>query len=377
MGNRRRWRRITVVAVMTALLTWSLTGCWDDKSLDTRTLVLAMGFYPARQPGQIAVYFAIPTPAGLTSDSGSSSSGGASGPPIIILKGVGHSIGQAFSAAQASTNRDLYLGHTIFLLFSTKLSPKALRRLVNALDRIGTLDKTPFVAATSAPFASVMGTIPQEHFPPLYYEELFSCTTCQQLMLGVRFWEMSDRLWTPGVDLVLPLLRPTKQGPAVDEVALYRGTRYVMTLTPKETAAYAIAAGLSRKTSIFFPRLWDTNLDFVADKAHVATRMMHGRLQATLAIHATATLESIATPTETAAQVAAISQKAAALLADQAVSFVRLSQRHDVDALGFGRSLAWSAPAIFSRYRHWHQIYPHLNVSVRAAITINRLGDVR
>ncbi|MCY0879111.1 MAG: spore gernimation protein [Firmicutes bacterium] len=377
MANPHSWRRVVAWALLLALSLGALTGCWDDKSLDTRTLVLAMGFYPARQPGEVAVYFAVPTPAGLTSDSGSSSSGGASGPPLIILQGVGHSIGQAFSAAQASTNRDLYLGHTVFLLFSTKLSPFMLRRLVNALDRIGTLDKTPFVAATSAPFAAVLGTIPQEHFPPLYYEELFSCTTCQQLMLGVRFWQMSDRLWTPGVDLVLPVLKPTRQGPAVDEVALYRNTRYVATLTPKETTAYGIAAGRSRKTSLFFPRLWDANLDFVADKARVSTEVVHGRLQATLAIHATATLESIATATETAGQVARISRRAARLLADEAAAFVRLSQRDDVDALGFGRALAWAQPQVFARYRHWHRVYPHLTVAVRASITVNRLGDLR
>ncbi|MCL5116883.1 MAG: spore gernimation protein, partial [Firmicutes bacterium] len=264
-------RALTVLLTALALLV-TLTGCWDDKSLDTRTLVLAMGFYPGPKPGTIQVDFEYPTPSGLASSNPTSGSGSSSStPPFDVLSGIGNNLSQAFSAAQAKTSRDLYLGHTILLVFSTKLKPDGLRRLTGALNRIGTLDKTPFVVASPAPFDKVVGVkMPQEEFPSLYYEQLFSCTTCSQLTLGVRLWQMTDRLLTPGVDLVLPVLTPTPEGPAVASVAIYHKFQYVTTLTPKQTTAYGIAAGMSKKTGLYLPRYWQADFNAVSDTSTVS-----------------------------------------------------------------------------------------------------------
>lgn len=373
----RSFKRLVLIFITLLTLSVSLTGCWDDHPVDTRSLVLGMGFYPGSKPRQITVYFSIPTPSGLASSSASSSGSSSSGPPLITLKGTGYSLGQAFVAAQAQTNRDLYLGHTVFLVLSTKLSATDLSTIINSMARIGTLDKTPFVAATPEPFTKVFGTIPQEHFPALYYEELFSCSNCQQLHLGVRLWTLMNRTATPGVDLVLPALTIKDGNPTVNTVALYRGMNFVTFFNHQETTGYAMAAGLSKKTPLYLPDEWHASLDFIQAKKSLSTKVKGHHITAIDTIHVTATLESIGTTTENAHQLSAISQRAATLLSHEALASLRLSQKEDVDVLGVGRHLSWVSPREFSQFSDWHKEYPQVDFKVDTVVTINKMGDVR
>ncbi|NMP21208.1 spore gernimation protein [Sulfobacillus sp. DSM 109850] len=356
-----------------------LSGCWDDMPLDTRTLVLAMGFYPGPKPGEVTVDFAFPTPTGLTSSNGSGSGGsGGKGPPSDTLSGTGYTLAQAFSAAQAKTNRDLYLGHTILLVFSTQLSAKTLKLLENALERIGTLDKTPFVAAASAPFDKVVAVkMTQEEFPALYFEELFSCALCTQFGLGVRLWQMAERLTTPGVDLVLPEITPTSQGPAVDHIAVYRGYQYVRSFGHTETAAFALATGKSRKTSLFFPQHWNAEFNFVNTSMHLAVTPKGNTVDATVSLKATETLESISTGTESTHQLAVLSQASSAAIGQRVLQFLDTTQKNEADVLGVGRQLSWTHPEAFKRFKNWHQEYPHVHFTVKTTVKINKMGDIK
>ncbi len=366
---------------MLLLLSVTLSGCWDDMPLDTRTLVLAMGFYPAKKPGQITVDFSFPTPTGLTSSNGAGSGGGGGkGPSFDTLSGTGYTLAQAFSAAQAKTNRDLYLGHTILLVFSTHLKAHQFNLLMNALDRIGTLDKTPFVAAVSAPFSKVVGVkMTQEEFPALYFEELFTCALCTQFSLGVRLWDASNRLATPGVDLVLPEITPGAKGkgPEVDHIALYRGYHYVATLGHSETTAYSMAAGKSRKSSLYFPHHWHAEFNAVSNNMHLHVDPKGSTVEVTVSLHFTETLESLDTDTESAHQLAVLSRVSSAAIGRRILTFLEKTQKDDSDVLGVGRQLSWIDPTAFRKYRPWHRVYPHVHFIVKTAVKINKMGDLK
>ncbi len=372
-------KRALTGALIALTLAVTMTGCWDNQPLNTRTLVLAMGFYPGPKPGTVQVDFAYPTPSGLASSNPTSGSGGSSSTPSFgTLTGIGSTLAEAFSAAQAKTSHDLYLGHTVLLVFSTQLKPTELKRLTDALNRIGTLDKTPFVAASPAPFDKVVGVkMPQEEFPSLYYEQLFSCTTCSQLTLGLRLWQMMERLVTPGVDLVLPVLTPTPEGPAVDRVAIYHKFQYATTLTPKQTTAYGIAAGLSKKTGVYLPRYWQADFNAVSDTSTVSARTQGGSVDATVALKVTATLQSLSTGTESAHQLSVLSKQLSKILAGEVLQFLDTTQKNDTDVLGVGRSLSWSNPQTFSAIPSWHAEYPKVHFTVKCMVTINKMGDIK
>ncbi len=376
----KRLTRWLAAFLTLATLTLTLAGCWDDIPLDRRTLVLGMGFYPGPTPDMVTVYFSFPTPTGLTSSNGAGSGGGGGGssPQFSSVSGTGYSLSQAFSQAQAKVGRDLYLGHTVLLVFSTKLPAQQFKLLDNAIDRIGTLDKTPFVAATSAPWDTVVSVkMVQEEFPALYYEELFSCPRCTQFALGTRLWQTSTRLGKSGVDLVLPQLSPTPQGPKVDQVAVYRDYQYVGTWDHRQTTDYALAAGKSRKSSLTFPDHWHATFDAVADKMQLSASARDHQVYAVVTLHVTQTLVTLDTTKENAQQLSVLSRASSQQIADRVLKILELSQKQNVDVLGVGRQLSWTNPTEFYRFKNWHEEYPHVHWTVHCIVRINKMGDTK
>jgi spore germination protein KC len=373
----KRWVRAIAGLALSAALLAGLSGCWDNVPLESRNLVDAMGFYPGPRPGWMTVYFEFPTPMGMASNT-TSSSGSSSGPDISVLTGQGRTLGQAFASAQAKSSRDLYLGHVEFLVFSTRLAAAQFLTIVQSLARIGTLEKTPFVAASSVPFDEILGSSkPQARFPSLYYVRLFSCPQCQQFGLGVRFWQLEERLVTPGVDPVLPLIEPSHQSPIVNRVALYRGPHFVHALNVYDTTAYALIAGHSHKTSLYLPGRWQANLIFLAGPSHVEVGVRGRHVVAHLQVALTGTVESLNSTTETPRQLAAIARLGSRQLSAMMAHFMQDTQKLDVDPLGIGRLLSWVAPRQFSRLGPWHRVYPTVQLIVTCQLHINKMGDLK
>lgn len=376
MTNRLKRTALAIGAAM--LLMVSVAGCWDDMALTQRALVLTVGFYPGSTPNTLKVYFSYGTPSGLSqSNPETGASGSQKQPPFTIVAGQGHSLAEAFAHAQPQANRDLYLGHTELLIFSTKLSPLMLSRLDKALNRIGSMDKTPFVAVTSEPFAKVLSaTTTQSHMPGLYYEKLFICTTCSPEQTGARLWEVSTKLLSPGMDIALPYIAIEDNHPNVSRVALYRGTRFLTALTPLQTQAYALARGKGRKIALFLPDAWGASLSTIRDSAHLKVTTRGGTVHATVSMRVHATLESVDTGSANTEQISAISKRTSEVLAQRVMQFIRFTQTEDVDPLGVGRTLDWTAPTEFARYQPWPREYPNVHFTVHCQVTLEKLGDM-
>lgn len=192
-----RYRAISLlVALGLALL--GLTGCADNRQLNYRALVLAMGFAPAAH-GRIKVLFQIPTPSGLTSLSGGGSgSSGSSGPTTFTVEGTAKTVARAFTKAQADVNQDLYLGQLQAVIFSTQLTSAQFTDIASTLTRFGTLDKTAYALATQAPVTDVLQTVSKTTpLAPLYYSTEFGCAHCQTVNLKREIWSIEQQQYAP------------------------------------------------------------------------------------------------------------------------------------------------------------------------------------
>ncbi len=354
-----------------------LTGCWDNRPINSRDMVLAMGLAPDHHPGAFSTVFQAPTPSAVSAGSSGSSSGGSSKKDTFDVVGSGPDLSETFNEAQAQVSKDLYLGQMQLIVLSTRLQPMYFKRAFDGLGRIATLAKTPFVIASPTPLIKLLHhTSPQDRFPSLYFSTLFSCHTCQTDAFGVRLWQVLVRLATPGVDIFLPVATPLKDGYLVDSVALYRHFQYVTTLTPRQSMAFGILDAISHKGSIFLPH-YNASLRAIAGSSALTTHLRHGQVDATFTIKLTSTLEGIGSVTETAAQIAGMSDRASATIAASCLNLLQVTQKDDVDPLGVGRTLSWQNPRAFDHFRHWHQEYPHVHMRVHVSVTINKMGDVK
>lgn len=363
-----------LVFILSLLL--GVSGCWDNRPVNSRAMVLSMGMAPDKHPGDFSVVFQAPTPSAVVSSSGSGG-GGSSAPSTFDVRGAGPALSEAFNQAQAKVSKDLYLGQVQLIVLSTHLQPQYFKRAFDGLGRIATLDKTPFVIASPSSLKTLLHhTSPQDKFPSLYFSSLFSCHTCQTDAFSMRLWRVLLRLATPGVDIFVPVAEPTTDGYLVDAVALYRHFQYVTTLTRTQSMTFGILAGISHKASLFLPR-YDASLRALAGTSALSTQLVNGQVNATFNIHLTSTLEGIGSVTETASQLSGMSERASATIAQSCLNLLRLTQKDDVDPLGIGRHLSWQHPNAFSRFVHWHQEYPHIHMTVHCTVIINKMGDIK
>ncbi|OLZ10592.1 hypothetical protein BFX06_08430 [Sulfobacillus thermosulfidooxidans] len=372
--RKRSWAKLLFVAI----LGMSLTGCWDNRPVDSRALVFTLGIEPSPKQNEFRMIFQFPTPPAMAKYS-KGSGGSSQTPPVADIVGQGKSVAQCFNAAQSQVSRDLYLGQIQLIAISTQLSAPLLTRVLYSLDRIGTLDQTPFLFATSQPLEKVMSVnTDQEDFPTLYYTTLFACQRCQTDALGVRLWQFAANAATPGVDPYLPQVTvKTKTDEIdVDRIALYQHLRYVGTLDANQTMTFGILKGLAHKVSLFLPRE-EATLRAIHGPAHLTVTEHNGAVYATFNIKLHSTLEGIKTQTETEGQLAELSREGSAILAHRCLALLQNLQKMDVDPLGVGRKFDWRYPQEFTSFKHWHQEYPKVHMSVHVELTINKMGDIK
>ena len=363
--------------VAAGLLLLSLSGCWNDRALNERDLVLTMGVSPAKKSGQVELTFQIPTPGGLTSMQVGGGSGGSSSPQFFDVQGIGPNFPLAFTEAQAKVSRDLYLGQIEVLAFSTKLSPAMLHRAVAALDRLGPMDKTPYVITTMGSVTKVIAhQSQQEKLPALYFETLFLCKSCQTNALGVHFWQFAERLHTPGISAVLPQVDLSSSGYTVDKISVYRGYHYVTTFSPSLTQDYGLLADVSHKNGLFLAKPFQSGLRAVDAKTSIRTTLAKGRLKSTLDVKVKATLDSISTYTATPTQVAQVAKAASVVLSRRLDHFLALTQKLDIDPVGIGRRLDSRHPSWFKAAGPWFKAYPRIDFKVHVQVHVRRIGDL-
>ncbi len=375
MTNLMR-RSFQVLAVIGLLL--SLSGCWGNRPVDERDMVFTLGLANGSPKAPLKMLFQFPTPAALI-DYSAHKGLSSKNTPVANVTGSGQTVAQCFNQGQAQVARDLYLGQIQLVGVASDLKPQVFSQALLALTRIGTVDMTPFVFVTGQDLDTVLHaqTI-QAQFPNLYYSSLYSCTHCATDNLGVSMWQFAAEDQTPGVDPHLPYVSidPAAQTIVTDRVALYRHLQFVTVLSPQQTQDFGLLEGLANKVSVFIPQ-GQVSLRSIHGSAHLRTTVVHGTVQATFLLNLTSTLAGTATVTQTPAGNAAIAAKASKVLAQNCLRVLKYTQAKDVDPWGVGRMLDWQHPNTFLKFRHWHQEYPKVAMTVHINLHVFKLGNIK
>lgn len=376
MAMMKMFKRTLPKIAIALLLMVSMSGCWDNVPLDHRAAVLSMNFEPAKKGQNIITEFSTPTPSSMASSSGNSASS-SSGKQFVVTSGTGASLATSFNVAQAKIARELYLGHLDLFALSTALSPQQLKNIVFSAMRMGTMDQTPYVVAFSGSAKKSIDIKTAAKYPSEYFNTLYSCATCQVTSLGVRFWQMAQRLTTPGVDIVIPYIKPGSSTYIADQLALYRHYQFITTTTSAQTLSYGFITGAAHKDAINLPTVYNTSLRAIKGTSHLSTSVHRGQVTATFTINLLSTLGTINTGTETVQQLHQMAIAASQKISRRCAAFLKFTQKEDVDPLGVGRMLDWQHPTFFDHIAHWHTIYPHVHMIVHVKVKVVRLGALR
>ncbi len=368
------WRRRGVALVALLSLGALLAGCWDNRPVEARDLVLAMGVSPGPHQG-LTVSLAIPTPSGLesgTSASGGSSSGGK--PPTYVLTGSGPDMGAAISRAQSETNRDIYLGQTQIVLFSHRLTPKEFASAVSWLSRLGPFDKTAFAAVAEAPMAKTLAYEPvSTRLGPMYFLTLFTCTHCQTVALRRTLWSLEMRTVTPGLSIWLPAVDAVGPNFVVRRIMAFRGSAPAVLLTPQQTMTMGYLLAHTSKATMSLP----TSVGPVGVRAVTATRVntvkwSGGHLHIHVALSVMAIIDQLPLGQASPTLIREVESAMNRTLVHRVLQVMTLLQRLGSDPEGYGAALFWDDPGLRA---HWESIYRQARLSVTVSTTVQNVGD--
>lgn len=349
----------------------SLAGCWDNRPIEGRALVLMIGIEPAPE-GQLSVHFQVPTSSVLSALA--SNSGSTQGSPNYVVQGTGPNVAAAFAEAQGKVGNDLYLGQTQMVLLSSQLSAVQFRRAIDFLVRTGPLDKTAFVATTPEPVREVLlHQPPEQQQPALYLTSLFSCPGCAEVNLARLVFNLERRSSTPGVDIWLPVLRTTKSNYLINEVAIYHAGLPVLTLDAARTPYFGYLTGLVSKAVLTV----DTPFGPVGIRAlRSATQIRaipsgsHLELRADLSL--TGTLDSLPPGDATAQNLHFVEELASRRILAEELSLLTELQRLGADPAGLMERCLWRHPEWIPRQQ---EIYRAADIRVTVRTRITDVGD--
>ncbi len=370
-------KRRKVAWFLTLLCTVTLlTGCWDDRPVEERGMVLMLGISPNAHHG-VTLYFEVPTASGLTSLTSGGSSGSGSGPKFIVYRGQGDNFSDAFTNAQGKTNEDIYLGQLQVIALSTRLSPRAFTVIDATLARLGPMDKSADAVAVSGSMAKFMAFSPVgTSLPGLYLASLFACRHCQTAHLARTVWSREKRLWSPTTSVWVPLITTNATTFIVDRIVVYHGYQPTIILTPHQTRTLGFLLGITAKAPLTVPMSVGI-ISLRAVRAHPHFRTMPesgGKVLIHLTVSLSATLDGVPpNVTITTPLLHELEAKADTLLSHRMLKILLMLQKKDSNPLGFGRSYVW----FHQDFTTWPTLYRQATIAVTARIHVHQLGDLQ
>lgn len=357
-----------------ALLLTTLTGCWSNRPVEFRAMVLTIGIAPGHH-GQIKIEFEIPSRAGLTSLT-SGSTGGSKAPATYVVEAEGATPGAALTRAQAQEQTDLYLGETQIVAFSSHLSDAQFALAQDWLTRLGPLDKTAFAVTTPSVTKLLSATPSSGEMGPIDLQTGFSCYNCETVSFNQHQWDVEMAYPTPGDSIWMPWVTTTPQGFSVDRIVAYTGDRPSLVLTPRESMLLGYVLGRTGKGYLSF-RIGSNLLGVrtVTAKPSVHTRLKHGLLDISVRLVMHGTVDDWSAPPLTPKLLATLEHETSRQMAQRTLHVLQKLQSKGSDPMAFGASIIWRQKPAWRSARVWESEYRKAHIHVHIDMTFTNVGD--
>lgn len=175
------------IQFVSLLFLLSLTGCWDQKPVESRAAVAAIGIDPAKTHGLQRYTFVFPDVTVTASSLASTTNG----QEFFSFTVTAPSLIDALNRVQSHESRSLYLGQVRIVALSTRLSAPVWRRTLYTMADAGRFVLTFWVVAASHARQVVTLEPPTEVVPEVALYRALNCH-CQPIRWPGRGWKM----WT-------------------------------------------------------------------------------------------------------------------------------------------------------------------------------------
>lgn len=348
-----------------------LPGCWNQRAIDRRAIVLAIAVSAHRQ-----WTFLFPNVT-VTVSSLSSLQGSSQFYPITVRA---NSYQEALHRVQLQSARDVSVGDLEVLLLSSRLTTDQCTRVIDEITLTGEAPSKFWVAAVQGSPATVLTRVTPQTVVPVYYlSNYFSCHGCHATHLGVRGWEWWDRRFTPGVSPILPVVDPTPTGVTVRQLLVYRTLGAPLLMSPSVTQGFAYLTGKVRKSVL--PLTVDGQHYLIAPiRDHVSSRVTLTATAVDVRVRIHADGEIAALPSNTVMTPTterAVNRAARRVILRWSMAAIRWANHTHTDPFGYAERAAWFQNAVAASLPAATLVTLPIHAQVRARVAVQGEGLAR
>ncbi|MNO24992.1 Spore germination protein B3 precursor [compost metagenome] len=158
-------RKKRLILTLCAILSLSLTGCWNSRELNELAIVSGIGIDRIAETGELRVTFQVINPTATATTQGASTSQS----PITIYTSNDRTVFGALRRASKQATRQLFFAHTQLLVIGESLAESGIKDIFDIFERSHELRlNTTVLVSRETDAASILKVLlPQESVPSI------------------------------------------------------------------------------------------------------------------------------------------------------------------------------------------------------------------
>lgn len=376
-----RFPAVVTLGIMLAGCSVFLTGCWDQREIEERISVVAIGIDKAKDdPKMIKITVQIPIPIKIAGGGGQGGGGG-KGEAVKVMSSTGLTVVDAFNNMQKRLNQQLFYGHTRIIALGEDIAKEGVTDVADAFRRDPQLRRLLWPVVVKGEAAELLRANPElEQIPTVFLMSLIETGAesgrIPDMNLGKFYINLSSSSRNPYLNYFEVHGNDIKWS----GIAVFRGDRMIGTLDEKETWKMIYIREKKDGGHLVFPYrnrpedLISFSTKFIDLEDHFVYK--DGRLQTRINILLEGDLlgKSFNTNFSNAKEIEQLEQDAENHLEKETKAMLwKLQKEYKVDILGIGTKVKAFHPKIW-RKLDWKTDFPNADIRVTYDVKLRRTG---
>lgn len=360
--------------VLIALL--ALTGCWDARDVEQRSLVMGVAFDLAEDNDDHIMTIEIPVITSYASENG-----GGEGDKTITLSTTGDNVAHMTINFESRVWRELSFGHTQVLIIGEDLARKGIQPFLDFFDRNPRIDRRMKLIIAQEEARSIFNSDnPREPIVSLYLNQVLERTPTTRVI--TRNFQDSLRKLEHNGDTILPRVRSEDIEVTVAGSALIKDYKLQAWLGENETRAAGFLYNTISDGGIY------ANVDNViytlvlrTAKTRIKPRLDGDQLSFDISIKGDGDIFEVFNPTIEGSidiPIQKVEAKVNQIITDEIKHLINMIQEYEADPFQFGQLVYQKYPKYWREYgTNWkREVFPQVDFEIETQFTIRRQGII-
>ena len=379
-----RYARRVCMAAVILMLAALLTGCWDNREIDSLFILTGLAVDAAADDSQqVVVTLQIANIEQEASSSGESSGGGDA---TILLRAASTTTLGAISKINADSNHKLLFQHNQIRLLGSALAEQGVKKHLDLFlrDQQARLE-VPLAVVDGRAEEVMAAKLSQEPISGIFLGGMFEDLSQVSCAYRVRLIDFTQRILTEGIAPVLPVIKVTgeegKQEIKLTGMAVFKEERMIGQLNSEETLGYIWALGDVKKCN------FEVSDDSGRAVLHIATLKckkevtlrQDGGVSTVLKINAVVGIGEVAgfasmKPPELLEHLQKLGEREIKAKIERCFA---VAQGMNADVFGFCTMVYQKYPQQWNGMKdRWDTLFPDMDLSVEAEVRIPGTGQI-